>query len=273
LKLPFAKPKGRPKVQPARQRWSSSAEGTIYTEYHLSATEYALCFAVGGMACFSIGYLFYHSFVIGLLLAFGAWGIPGQYRRMRIQKQMNELRLQFKQGLHALVTSLTAGRSIENAFAAAAADLGFLYNHPQTFIVVEFHRIRRRIANGEPIERALEDFCRRSGLEELTQFLDVFVTAKRTGGNMADVMRRTSQMIGDKMEIQQDIAVQLAQRRFESRILGAAPLGVIGLLYWSSPDYMEPLYGNAAGAAIMTAGLAIMLLCWWLTGKLMEMKL
>lgn len=273
MKLPIAKPKGRRAVQSARQAWNGPSEGTVYTAYNLSTTEYALCFAVGGLVCFCIGYLFYHSLAAGLLLSFAAFGVPGRYRQMRVHKQMNELRLQFKQGLHALVTSLTAGRSIENSFAAAAADLGFLYNHPQTFIVVEFQRISRRMANGETIESALADFCRRSGLEELTQFLDVFVTAKRTGGNMAEVMRRTSQMIGDKMEIQQEISVQLAQRRFESRILGAAPLGVIGLLYWSSPDYMEPLYGNAAGAAIMTAGLAVMLLCWWLTGKLMEMKL
>lgn len=273
MKLSISHRTRKPAVRSARQAWNSSSEGTVYTEYLLSIAEYALCFAAGGLACFGIGYLFYHSAAAGFLMAFAALGIPGRYRRMRIQKRMNELRLQFKQGLHALVTSLTAGRSIENAFAAAAADLGFLYNHPQTFIVVEFHRISRRIANGESIESALADFCRRSGLEELTQFLDVFVTAKRTGGNMADVMRRTSQMIGDKMEIQQEISVQLAQKRFESRILGAAPLGVIGLLYWSSPDYMEPLYGNIAGVAIMTAGLAIMLLCWWLTGKLMEMKL
>lgn len=265
--------KSRQPIPSARQVWSGGMEGTVYTAYRLSLAEYTLCLTGGGIGGFATGYLFYHSAIAGFLLSAFALAVPGWYKKMRIRKRMNELRQQFKQGLHALVTSLTAGRSIENAFAAAASDLGFLYNHPQTFIVVEFHRINRKMTNGEPVESALSDFCRRSGLEELNQFLDVFTTCKRTGGNLAEVMRRTSQIIGDKMEIEQEISVQLAQKRFESRILGAAPLGVIALLYWSSPDYMEPLYGNASGAVIMTTGLAMMILCWWITGKLMEMKL
>jgi tight adherence protein B len=256
-------------AQPSR----STGEGTQYREYTLTTVETAVCLLLGGACGLAVGYLFYHHYAAAALCSlFGLW-VPGWRRRSRIRKRKEELKLQFKQGLHALVSSLTAGRSVENAFAAAVDDLQFLYTNPDTFILVEFRRITRKIANGETVEGALGDFGRRSGLEELRQFTEVFATCKRTGGNLAEVMRRTAQMIGEKMEVEQEIGVLLAQKRFESKILGVAPVAVIGMLYWSSPDYMEPLYGNAAGAVIMTVCLVIFAGCWWLTGRLMEMKI
>lgn len=251
---------------------SYEKEGRRYGEYRLAAAETAVCIGLGGICAAAIGYLFYHHPVPALLCAAAGLWAPKWRRKDRIRKQKDELKQQFKQGLHALVSSLTAGRSVENAFSAAASDLQLLYANPQTFILVEFERMNRKMANGETVESALADFCRRSELEELQQFTDVFVTCKRTGGNLAEVMRRTAQMIGDKMEIQQEISVLIAQKRFESKILGAAPVAVIGLLYWSSPDYLEPLYGNPAGVAIMSVCLLLIAVCWWITGKLMEIK-
>lgn len=252
---------------------SSAGAGKQYGVYRLSPMETALCIAIGAVCGYTVGYLFYHHPLPACVCALAGLKVPSWRRQACIKKQQEELKQQFKQGLHALVSSLTAGRSVENAFASASADLQLLYTNPQTYILIEFERINRRIANGETVEEALLDLCKRSGQEELRQFTDVFTTCKRTGGNLAEVMRRTAQLIGDKMEIQQEISVQLAQKRFESKILGAAPVAVIALLYWSSPDYMAPLYGNAAGAVIMTGCLIMIAGCWWLTGKLMEMKL
>jgi len=252
---------------------SSEFEGLFYDQCRLSNLETVICLLAGGGAGFAVGYLFYHHPFPGFLVSMAGLWTPGWRRNARIRKRKEELGQQFKQALYALVSSLTAGRSVENAFAAAVRDLRLIYTDPNTYILMEFERIDRRIANGETVEAALEDFCRRSELEELTQFTEVFTTCKRTGGNLAEVMRRTAHIIGEKMDVRQEIGVMLAQKRFESKILGTAPLLVIGLLYWSSPDYMAPLYGNPAGAVIMTGCLVVFVGCWWLTGKWMEMKL
>lgn len=252
---------------------TKGGEGKHYGEYRLSQMERGVCIAIGALIGFSIVYLFYHQLVLAGVGATAGLAVPAWRRRRQIAKQKEELRQQFKQGLQALVASLTAGKSVENSFAAAVDDLQFLYTNKGTYIIVEFRRITRKMMNGETVEAALSDLARRAELEELQQFAEVFSTCKRTGGNLAEVMRRTAHIIGEKMEIQQEIGVMLAQKRFESKILGVAPLAVIGLLHWSSPDYMQPLYGNMTGAAIMTGCLAAFAGCWWFTGKLMEMRL
>jgi tight adherence protein B len=252
---------------------STASEGMCYGSCRLSPLETAAWLAAGGALGFAVGYLFYHHIVPAGLCSLIGLRAPHWRRRMRIRKQKEELGSQFKQALYAMVSSLTAGRAVENTFAAAVKDLRLVYTDPNTFILVEFERIDRKIANGETVEAALEDFGRRSELEELLQFTEVFTTCKRTGGNLAEVMRRTAHMIGEKMEVRQEIQVMLAQKRFESKVLGAAPMAVIGLLYWSTPDYMAPLYGNPAGVVIMTCCLGVFAGCWRLTGKWMELKL
>lgn len=255
------------------QAAAAAYEGLRYGECRLHPVETILAWVIGGMTGFAVGYLFYHHPLPAAACSLAGFRVPHWLRRTRIRKRKEELGRQFRQALYALVSTLTAGRAVENAFSAAVKDLRIIYTDPQTYILVEFERIDRKTQNGETIEAALRDFCIRSELEELQQFTEVFSTCKRTGGNLAEVMRRTAHIIGEKIEIRQEIGVMLAQKRFESKILGTAPLAVLGLLQWSSPDYMMPLYGNAAGAAVMTVCLGVFLGCWLLTGKWMEMKL
>jgi tight adherence protein B len=86
------------------------------------------------------------------------------------------------------------------------------------------------------------------------------------------VIRRTAAMIGEKIEIQQDIALLIAQKRFESRILSFAPLVIVALLSFSSPDYMLPLYEGYIGKTIMTLALLFLFVCFSVTNKIMNIQ-
>jgi tight adherence protein B len=136
-------------------------------------------------------------------------------------------------------------------------------------MIRELDRINRRTENGEPIEKSLLDFGRRCGIPDIVQFADAFAVCKRTGGDLVEVMRKTSDIIGEKLEIEQDISVMIAQKRFEAKALGIIPFMIVGFLSFSSPDYMEPLYGGV-GRLIMTAALAMLAFSLWLARKLMN---
>ncbi|GIP32676.1 type II secretion system F family protein [Paenibacillus sp. J2TS4] len=189
-----------------------------------------------------------------------------------MHKRKAELNDQFRQALFSLSSSLTAGKSVESGWAETIRDLKTLYSNPNTYIIVEFERMNRKIQNGETIESALIEFGGRAGSEDIDNFVDVFVTCKRSGGNLIDVIRRTANMIGEKIEIQQEISVVIAQKKFESNILTVAPLAVIGLLSFSSPDYMAPLYSGMAGPTVMTVCLLLLLGCFWIVKKIMDIK-
>lgn len=242
-----------------------------YTEYHLSLFETVICVVAGSVILGLIGYVFYKNAIAALVLACGGLYYPVIRRKQMIHKRQAQLQLQFKQALASLSSALGAGKSVESAFREALTDLQLLYPDPNAFIVRELETLNRRIENGETIEVALKDWSDRAKLEDIQQFSEVFVTCKRTGGNLVHVIRRTASIIQEKLDIQQDIQVMMAQKRFESKVLTFAPLVVIALLNFSSPDYMEPLY-SGTGLLIMTVALLILIGCYAITKWIMDVK-
>ncbi|MDR6549691.1 type II secretion system F family protein [Paenibacillus qinlingensis] len=242
-----------------------------YNHYDLSSKEQAYAVLLLAVPAFVIGYIFYQN--VMLSLAFSATGFlfPKIRRQQLIHKRKHMLYVQFKQALSCLSSSMTVGKSIETAFREAWEDLKLLYPDPACLIVVEFGLICRKVDNGEPIESALKHFADRSHLEDVQSFTDVFLTCKRAGGNLVEVMKRTATVITEKLEITQEISVMIAQKRFESRVLVIAPIAIVAVLAFSSPDYMEPLY-KGSGILIMTVCLFLLGACYALTQKIMDIK-
>ncbi|MBD0379381.1 type II secretion system F family protein [Paenibacillus sedimenti] len=253
------------------QTFAQSHTLVDYDDYRLTTKERITAIVMLALPAVGVGYVFYKS--IFLALAFGAVGLlfPRIRRKQLILLRKNKLHVQFKQALSCLSSSMIAGKSIETAFREALEDMKMLYPDPNCLIVVEFGIICRRVENGEPIEAALKNFADRSHLEDVSSFTDVFLTCKRTGGNLVEVMKRTAGVIGEKLEITQDIAVMIAQKRFESRVLLFAPIVIVAILAFTSPEYMDPLY-TGSGVLIMTASLLLLAACYGLTQKIMNIK-
>lgn len=243
-----------------------------YSVYHLSRRQFILAAAVGWALLFAAAYLFYRSAIVALILSLSGLIAPRINRKSLLVRRRVRLTLQFKEALYSVTSSLAAGRSVENAFVTALDDLKLLYPDPDTEVLVEFEIIRTRMVYGEPLEHALEDLSQRAGIDDIAQFVDVFATCKRSGGDLVEVIRRTSQTIGEKLDIQQDITVMLAQKRYESRIMMSVPFVFLAFLGFSAPDYMEPLYGGI-GYVLLTVSLLLLLLCYWIMTKIMDIRM
>ncbi|HHY06608.1 MAG TPA: pilus assembly protein TadB, partial [Clostridia bacterium] len=174
--------------------------------------------------------------------------------------------------LYALSSSLMVGRSVESAFKESLKDLALLYPDSQMYIIQEFTYIVRRLEMNETIEEVLADFAQRAHLEDVDSFVDVFVISKRTGGNIVEIIRNTSAIIGDKLQIKQEIETLLAQRKLEQKILNMMPLAMILLLTWTTGDYMEPVFTTLEGRLIMTVAVFLLGLASYLSQKIMSIE-
>lgn len=244
-----------------------------YSEYKLSVKEYILYATLACIFFGVIGYIFYES-VLGSIIVGAAGLYYPKIQKNNLQKNRQEkLKLQFKEAIASLSSSLAAGRSIENSFKEVVEDLYLLYPDPNTYIIREFEIINRRIENGETIENAILNFSIRSDLEDVQNFANVFITCKRTGGNLVEVIRRTSDIISEKIDIQQEVSVMVSSKRFESKIMTIAPIAMILLLKTSAPDYLAPMYSwDTAGPIIMTICLVILVFGYWLGQRIMDIK-
>lgn len=257
-----------------RKNRPALTDGLIdYRIYHYTPVEFIFIVFVAGVVLALIGYLFYQSIIMAIIFASLSLFIPKLYRPRKIQKRKDELSRQFQQALFSLSSSLVAGRSIENAFIEVVKDLYLIYPDPETLIIKELEQINKRVANREPIEVAIKEFSDRAEIEDITNFTDVFITCKRTGGDLVEVIRRTSNMISEKFEIQQEISVMVAQKKFESNAITLAPVVMVGFLSYTSAEYMKPLYSWAElGPIVMTISLAIIIFSFWLCQRIMNIK-
>ncbi|WP_238996539.1 type II secretion system F family protein [Paenibacillus pinistramenti] len=242
-----------------------------YSKYPLSFIQKAASTAVCGIGLWGAGYLFFHNWVLALMVSLAAGFAPRLWGAYLLDRRRNMLGIQFKQMLYSLSSSLAAGRSVENGFREAVKDLQFLYPDGNTDMIRELRILCARLEYGQPIEEALQDLSRRAGHEDITNFADVFSVCKRTGGDLVEVIRRTSTLIGEKMEISMEINVLLAQKKLESNLLLAAPVCFLAFMNLSSPDYMSPLY-SGAGLMISAAALLLYGFCGWITRKIMNIR-
>ncbi|MCM3768622.1 type II secretion system F family protein [Neobacillus niacini] len=244
-----------------------------YADYKLTKQEYAAALLMGAGFFFLVGFLFYKNLIVALILALLGFVFP-KIRRVQLRdKRKRDLTLQFKNMLFSLSSSLSAGSSVEKALKAVKADLELLYPDPNTYIIRELDLINRRIANGDPIEKVIREFSDRADIDDIQSFSDVFTAATNTGGDLVEIISRTSMIITEKLEIQQEIQVLVAGKRMESNILMVAPLMIIAFMTYASDGYMEPLFAfPGAGPVIMTLCMAMLCFVFWVIKKIMDIK-
>lgn len=78
-----------------------------------------------------------------------------------------------------------------------------------------------------PVELLLADMGRRSGIQDVDQFARVFAAAKRSGGELTDIISQTAGIIRDKIQVQEEIHTLTAARVFEQKIMNGIPFGII----------------------------------------------
>lgn len=216
--------------------------------------------------------LFYDSVLLSLALS-----VVGSFLAVRddtryVRSKQKLLAAQFEHALQSISSNLFAGKSMENAIASAALDLRLMYAGQSPYLVVELDRIKRMLEHGIPIEQALDDFGRRLNIADITDWIDVFRTAKRSGGDLLAVMRHTSRAISEKMDLERELAVMVAGKRFESNVLSVVPVLLLAGLKFGSPDYMAPLY-EGIGRLVMTGALMTLGFSFYLTRRFMRFEL
>lgn len=245
---------------------------TDYTIYRMNRKEVAVSVLVGAAVLFTASYLVYHSAIVSAIASLAGVTAPRMRRGALLRRRRERLKLQFKELLFSLTSSLAAGRSAENAFRAALEDLSLLYPEPQTDMLRELRIIGHLLDRSVPLEEAIRDFAGRAGIDEITMFADTLTACKRSGGDLLEVMRRTSALIGEKMNVDGEIQVLLAQKRFESRIMMAVPFVFLGFLGLAAPEYISPLY-EGFGYVLLTAAMLLLGGCYWLIVRIMSIEM
>lgn len=235
----------------------------------LTPRETLLYLGQGLLLTLALDYLFFESLWILPL------GIPAgilcvhRGRRQKEKRIRRQLEVQFLSAVKSLGTSLYAGYSPENAVLSCRRELVQLYGE-EAELCRELAAMERQMQLRVPLEQLFLELAERSRIPDMENFAAVFQTAKRTGGNLGEIVRKTARMLEQKSDVEKEIAATLAARRAEQQIMSAMPAGIILYLKLTSPGFFSSMYGNLRGGILMALCLFVYAAAYVLGQRILE---
>ncbi len=198
-----------------------------------------------------LGYLFYQH-PLGIVLLLPCSAIYMRRKRNHLAMELRwKLNLEFMDGIQALSAALEAGYSAEHALEEASRDLLHIYSE-NSMIIKEFNYMVNQVHMNIPVEKALEEFGQLSGVEDIRNFSEVFGTAKRTGGDLIQIIKISRDILCDKIEVKREIVTMITAKRLEANIMKLIPVVILAYLMLSSPEFLKPFYHNLFGIFLMS---------------------
>lgn len=227
--------------------------------------------AAANAVVIGIIYLFYRSAFVLLALPVSVFVCHRYIKKEHERKSKEYLGLQFKDMLNALTAAMRAGYSVENGLKEALGEMRITHGNDSE-ICIALTKMINSLKMGENAEKVFFDFANDSGVEDIYNFASIFSIAKRSGGDMVEIMRKTAADITQKMETRAEISVLISAKRFEQNIMMLMPAGIIVYMELTSDGLLDPLYGNITGIIIMTACLGLYALAWFLSTKIINIE-
>lgn len=242
-----------------------------YGDYRFSAKEGMFAVLESALLILAIGYFFYRSFIACVLLLPLFGFLIKEKKKELSKKRRQELNAQFKDLVLSLSANMKAGYAIENALREAYRDMEPLYGMDSP-IAQEMRHMIRGMKNNVVLEQLLYDLGLRSHLPDIMQFADVFLIAKRSGGNLTEILEKTAEVIEQKIETDKEIQLMISAKKMEQKIMNMVPFLIIFYIGTTSKGFFDVLYHNFVGIVVMTVCLVFYGVAWRLSRKIVEIE-
>ena len=215
----------------------------------ISPIQFFLLSTAFGLTVFFLFYAYFKvsvfpSFLLGFVFTFIiAWGGLSYLRNRHKEIFLRE----FPIALDVIRRALRAGFSTEKALEMVA-------EQQKGAIGQAFKTISDRLRLGETTEDVLADMANRIGVNEFRLLAIVFVLQRETGGSLADSAENLSKVIRAREYLRQKVKSLTGEVRTTATVLTCLPFFSLGLIYFASPEYLDPLFTTEEGKYLVIIG-------------------
>jgi len=221
-----------------------------------------LKWSVGGVilaccACFAIpAYLIYlrtDAILFGVLIGLLTGSGPILYIVYMKNKRMGKFEQGLPEALELIVSALRVGHSLNAA-------MGLVSRECADPIGGEFRLTFDEMNYGLELKAALDNLVTRIPLQDVKIVCTAILIQRESGGNLAEVLEKTSQVIRERFRLKREVLTHTAQGRLTGWILTILPVVLGMVLYMVNPDLMSNLWKKELGIKLMyAAGIMIVI--------------
>lgn len=196
--------------------------------------------AVLGLGLYIVVPYFYPSPIIALVA--GAIGLvaPMAFVAFKRSRRLRAFEKSFPEAIDLLCRAVRAGHAFTTGLEMVATEL------PEP-VAGEFKIVFDEQSFGLPLRDALTNFAERVPIVDVRFFVTALLVHKETGGNLAQILDDLAHVIRERFKLLGEVRVRTAQGRLTAGILIALPPGMILVLRWLNPDYVNLLFTDPIG--------------------------
>ncbi len=187
------------------------------------------------------------SLAIGVATAVSPFGFLILRRNKRFARFNEEL----PKTLDLMVNALRAGHSFNAALELAARE----GNDP---VRGELGMCFGEQYYGLDLRDAMVNLLTRVPLKDLRIVATVVLVQKETGGNLAEVLNNTADVIRERGRLKRQMSVHTAQGRLTGWVIGLLPVVLLILLYTINPGLESLLWKRELGLKLLCGGAVMM---------------
>ena len=198
------------------------------------------------------------SLLFGLLIGLVGSTIPVFWVYQKRKKRMEKFEQGLPEAIDLIVSALRVGHSLNAA-------MGLVSRECPDPVGGEFRLAFDEMNYGLELKSALDNMVTRVPLQDVKIVSTAILIQRESGGNLAEVLDKTSQVIRERFRLKRQVLTHTAQGRLTGWILTLLPVVLGMLLYMVNPDLMSNLWKKdigvkllyAAGAMIFIGGMII----------------
>jgi tight adherence protein B len=219
-----------------------------------------VCFLVGAILVYWRLGIFYAAVGAGVLLGLAPLGWVFHKRTKRLDKFQEGL----PEALDLMVSALRAGHSLIAAMGTVARECA----DP---VGCEFKICFEEQNFGLAMKIALDNLINRVPLQDLRIFATAIIIQRESGGNLAEVLDKTSHIIRERFRLKRQVSVHTAQGRMTGWVLSALPVALGCLLYFINPKLMSALWTDPFGRKLLGGAVCLLLIGGYIINRIVNM--
>ena len=208
--------------------------------------------------------LHFPAFVTGLLMLVTLFGFI-YYLKHRVAKRITVIEKQLPDALDLMVRAQQSGHAFISALQITASE-------SRAPIALELRKVFDEINLGMSVQAALSHLASRIDSKEIRYFVVAVLIQSETGGNLAEVLRKTATLIRERQKMAGVVRVLSAEGRISAWILSVMPFLLAFFLYLINPEFISSLWKDPMGLIMLWVSLGLMLLGVFWMSRLVQIK-
>lgn len=184
------------------------------------------------------------------------------WKSARRLKKFNEA---LPDAIELMARALRAGHSVSSSIDVIAQQS----TEP---LKSEFATCAQQQRVGIPFRDAVLGLAERVPSSDLHFVVTAILVQKETGGDLTEILDRTTEVIRERIRIEGEVRTYTAQGRLTGWILSGLPVTLLGMISISSPSYTRVLFYDPLGKKLLYAGAGLILLGGLLIRKIVDIK-